>query len=523
MKRIEILDSTLRDGAQGEGISFSVNDKIKIARALDGFYIDYIEAGFPASNPKDAEFCERMKSVPLCHSRLCAFGSTIKANEDVEISPGIQKLLEAGTPTVVVYGKSSAEQVEGVLKISPEENLRIIRQTIQYLKENGREVIFDAEHYYRGYQSDREYAFSVMDCALCAGADVLCLCDTTGAVTPESAQSITSDTVQRYKGVRVAVHFHDDIGCAVANSLLAAGVGASQIQGTFLGFGERCGNADLSVIIPNLKFKYGYVFDADMKNLKKLSNRISEVSNVRIRENKPYIGKSAFYHKAGAHIDAVKKMPSSFEHIDPSAVGNERKFLLSEIAGRGTLLEYVRDLVPDANKDSAELAASVAALKEKEYFGYHYEAAEASLRLLLRRVLYKYNPHFSVPVYKATDDFPSADGQLTSMAMVQIQVGDKKETAASLGNGPVNALDCALRRALAVFYPEVADIHLTDFKVRVIDNTTTTAAKVRVLIETTDGDDSWTTVGVSYDIIEACFSALTDSFEYKLLKSDKST
>ncbi|MBR4256813.1 MAG: citramalate synthase, partial [Clostridia bacterium] len=288
---------------------------------------------------------------------------------------------------------------------------------------------------------------------------------------------------------------------------------------TFLGIGERCGNADLSVIMPSLKFKLGYGFDCDMKDLKKTANAISEISNTRIRNNKPYIGKSAFYHKAGMHIDAVKKYPPSFEHIDPSLVGNERKFVLSEISGRNTLLDRVRQLVPDADKNSDELMRAVTVLKEKEMFGYHYEAAEASFTLLLRRALYKYEPHFNILLHKTTDDFPSANGELTSCSVVQIEVGGKTEIGSSLGNGPVNALDNALRRALSLFYPEVDKLKLLDFKVRVIDATTTTAAKVRVLIESTDGVDVWTTVGVSFDIIEACLQALQDSYEYKLLKS----
>ncbi|MBQ7700535.1 MAG: citramalate synthase [Clostridia bacterium] len=519
MKKIEILDTTLRDGAQSEGIAYSVQDKLKIAKILDGFCIDIIEAGFPGSNPKDEELFEQLKSVKLKHAKLAAFSSTVHAGEDPENSAAMKKLLAAETPVVVIFGKASSEQVREVLKISEEENLRMIKDTVSYLKGKGKQIIFDCEHFYSGAMTDKEYTYKVLDCASEAGADTLCLCDTTGAVLPSDAEKLTEEAVSKYK--RVAVHFHDDIGCAAANSLLAAEAGASQIQGTFLGIGERCGNADLSVIIPSLKFKLGYEFDCDMRFLKKTANAISEISNTRIRNNKPYIGKSAFYHKAGMHIDAVKKYPPSFEHIDPALVGNERKFVLSEISGRNTLLDRVRQLVPDADKDSEELLRAVAVLKEKELFGYHYEAAEASFSLLLRKALYKYEPHFNILLHKTTDDFPSANGELTSCSVVQIEVGGKTEMGSSLGNGPVNALDNALNRALSVFYPEVRDMKLLDFKVRVIDATTTTAAKVRVLMESTDGNDVWTTVGVSFDIIEACLQALQDSYEYKLLNSSQ--
>lgn len=523
MNRIEIFDTTLRDGAQSEGISFSVNDKIKIVKLLDGFGIDVIEAGFPGSNPKDEELFTRLRDVKLSHARLAAFSPTLRPGEEPSSSQAMAKLLEAGTPAVVIFGKASSEQVREVLRISKEENLRMIYDTVRYLSLSGKEVIFDAEHFFRGVKDDPEYAYAVLDCAADAGADTLCLCDTTGATVPSDVSLITKQTADRYKDKKIAVHFHDDIGCAAANSLLAAEAGAVQIQGTFLGIGERCGNADLSVIMPSLVFKLGFSLGCDMRDLRKTAKAVAEISNTRIRNDEPYIGKSAFYHKAGMHIDAVKKYPPSFEHIDPSLVGNERKFVLSEISGRNTLLDRVRRLVPEADKDSDELNRAVRELKEKELFGYHYEAAEASFSLLLRKVLYKYEPKFTILLHKTTDDYPSANGELTSCSVVQIEVGGRTEMGSSLGNGPVNALDNALRRALSVFYPEVGDMKLLDFKVRVIDASTTTAAKVRVLIESTDGGENWTTVGVSCDIIEACLQALQDSYEYKLLKSSENT
>ena len=519
MKKIEIYDSTLRDGAQGQGVSFSLSDKIRIVKTLDDFGIDYIEAGFPASNPKDAEFFREMKSEKLSHAKLCAFGRTLKYGVKPEEDPALEALVSSGAPVLCIFGKTSVLHIRQVLGITEEENLELIRKTVGYLKQFAREVVFDAEHFYAGYSENKEYALKVLSSAKEAGADVLCLCDTNGETMPYEAYEITKAVCDEFKDTRISVHFHNDTGCAVANSILSATAGASQIQGTFLGFGERCGNADLSVIMPNLKFKYGYEFPCDMRRLKKTAVKISEISNIGIRSNKPYIGKNAFHHKAGMHIDAVKKHSPSFEHIDPALVGNERQFLLSEISGRNTLLERVREIIPSAEKDSPELSMALEALKDKEFFGYHYEAAEASLHLLLKKTLCKYTPHFEVLLYKTTDDYPSGTGGMTSGAMIQIKVGDKTEVSASLGNGPVNALDTALRRALCVFYPQVSDMKLADFKVRVIDSGTSTAAKVRVLIESTDGVENWTTVGVSHDIIEACFTALVDSFEYKLSNS----
>ncbi len=519
MKKIEIYDSTLRDGAQGQGVSFSLSDKIRIVKTLDDFGIDYIEAGFPASNPKDAEFFREMKSEKLSHAKLCAFGRTLKYGVKPEEDPALEALVSSGAPVLCIFGKTSVLHIRQVLGITEDENLELIRKTVGYLKQFAREVVFDAEHFYAGYSENKEYALKVLSSAKEAGADVLCLCDTNGETMPYEAYEITKAVCDEFKDTRISVHFHNDTGCAVANSVLSATAGASQIQGTFLGFGERCGNADLSVIMPNLKFKYGYEFPCDMRKLKKTAVKISEISNIGIRSNKPYIGKNAFHHKAGMHIDAVKKHSPSFEHIDPALVGNERQFLLSEISGRNTLLERVREIIPSAEKDSPELSMALEALKDKEFFGYHYEAAEASLHLLLKKTLCKYTPHFEVLLYKTTDDYPSGTGGMTSGAMIQIKVGDKTEVSASLGNGPVNALDTALRRALCVFYPQVSDMKLADFKVRVIDSGTSTAAKVRVLIESTDGVENWTTVGVSHDIIEACFTALVDSFEYKLSNS----
>lgn len=517
-KTIEIFDSTLRDGAQGEGISFSVQDKLNIVKILDDFGVTYIEAGNPGSNPKDINFFEKLKEVKLKHAKLCAFGSTARSNTKVHEDKNIINLIEADTPVVAIFGKTWDLHVEKILKISLEENLRIVGETILYLKQQGKEVIFDAEHFFDGYKHNSQYAIEVLKSAVKGGADVLCLCDTNGGTMPQAIESITSLVVESFPNIRVGIHCHDDIGCAVASSLSAVFAGAVQVQGTFTGFGERCGNADLSTIIADLVLKCGYQCNIDLTKLKTTAMQIAEISNVRIRNNHPYIGKSAFSHKGGMHIDGVQKCQQSFEHIDPTAVGNESKFLLSEMAGRGTVLPRINRFLPELTKESPKIAEITDLLKEREYFGYHYEGADASFELFIKKQLGLWKPHFNVIMYKASDDFPAPDGKQQSSAMVKIEVGGKDELTCDSGNGPVNALDRALRKAICVFYPEIDHMHLMDYKVRVIEAGSTTDAKVRVLIESTDEDSTFTTIGVSCDIIEASFIALIDSFEYKLSK-----
>jgi 2-isopropylmalate synthase len=521
VKQIEIFDSTLRDGAQGEGISFSVQDKLNIVKALDRFGITYIEAGNPGSNPKDLSFFEQVKSITLKNAKLCAFGSTARAGIPVQQDKNVQSLLSADTPTISIFGKSWDLHVTEILKISLEENLKIVRDTISYLKSKGKELIFDAEHFFDGYKENPEYALSVLNAAVEGGADCLCLCDTNGGTLPDDIKSIVLTVTSRFPNTKIGIHCHNDIGCAVASSMSAVAGGATQIQGTFVGFGERCGNADLSTIIANLTLKCGMNCNANLPDLYATAREIAAISNVRIHNSEPYVGKSAFAHKGGMHIDGVQKISKSFEHVDPSSVGNERKFLLSEVSGRGTVLPKLQRFLPGLTKHSPETTKITEQLKEQEFFGYQYEGAEASFELFVKKQLGLWTPHFNVIMYKTNDDYPAPDGELQSSALVKIEVDGKTEVSGDIGNGPVNALDNALRKALVVFYPEIKDLTLTDFKVRVIDSTWTTAAKIRVMIESTDNDSTFTTIGVSNDIIEASFIALMDSFEYKLSKKEQ--
>ncbi len=517
MRKLEIFDSTLRDGAQSEGISFSVQDKLHITAALDAFGVDYIEAGNPGSNPKDIEYFRRVREMKLKNAKLCAFGSTRRKGVAVEEDENVRSLLDAGTGAVAIFGKAWLLHVHKILRATDEENLELIFDTIRFFKQNNREVIFDAEHFFDGYADNAQYAIQVLDAAKKGGADVLCLCDTNGGMMPGDISAATKAVVERFPGTRIGIHCHDDSGCAVANTLLAVSAGVGHVQGTFIGYGERCGNTDLSVAIPNLTLKMGHECCAGrLHTLMETAVRIAEISNVTIRGSKPFTGGSAFAHKGGMHIDGVSKLSRSFEHIEPELVGNRRRFLMSEVSGRTTVLEKVRGFAPELKKDSPETAQIVERLKELEHQGYQFEAADASFELLVRKLLGRFVPHFSLDLFRTTGEYPAPHGEMQSSAMIQIQVDGKNETTASMGNGPVNALDLALRKALMVFYPQLEKMHLTDYKVRVLEANSATAARVRVLIESSDGERVWTTVGVSTDIIEASWYALVDSIEYKL-------
>ena len=512
------MDSTLRDGSQGEGISFSVQDKLNIVKALDEFGVIYIEAGNPVSNPKESLFFEELKKVKLKNAKVCAFGSTVRKGSDVAEDKGIKSLLNTETPAVSIFGKAWDMHVTEILNISLEDNLEIVFNTINYLVGVGKEVIFDAEHFFDGYKANSAYAMEVLSVAAKAGAHCLCLCDTNGGTLTGDIEKITSEVTKRFD-IKVAIHCHDDSGLAVANSIAAVSAGATSVQGTFIGFGERCGNANLSTVIPNLMLKCGFDCDVKLERLKHTAQRIAEISNTRIRSNAPYVGKSAFSHKGGMHIDGVQKLSSSFEHINPELVGNERKFLLSEVSGRGTVLPKIQAFAPEITKNSPETKLITEELKKQELLGYQYEGAGASFELLIKKHLGQWKPHFNVIMYKVTDDFPAPDGEQQSNAMVKIEVDGMTELMCDAGNGPVNALDKALRKALEVFYPEIKKMHLIDYKVRIIDSRSTDA-KTRVLIESSDEDETFTTLGVSNDIIEASFIALVDSLEYKLSKGE---
>ena len=520
-EKIYILDSTLRDGMQSEGISFSVDDKLKIVRKLDEFSVDYIEAGNPSSNPKDIEFFERVAHENLKHSKIVAFGSTKRANVAACDDANIQALINANTEVVCVFGKSWRLHVRDILKISDKQNLEIIKDTVSYLKSAGKEVFFDAEHFFDGYKDDSEYAIQAIKAADDAGADCIVLCDTNGAAFPYEIEEITAAAKKAVKA-KIGIHCHNDIGMAAANSVFAVRGGARHIQGTINGIGERCGNANLCTIIPNLQLKLGYkcVDEEKIEDITALSRYVSEISNIANDKHQPYVGESAFSHKAGMHVDGVLKNPDTFEHIKPESVGNSRKILVSEMSGRANVYKFIRQIDPYAEKDSEEAKRVVDKLKELEYGGYQFEGAESSMELLVRRVLGKYRPFFKLDQFKVIISEPPGQEKSAS-ALIKIHVGDSEEITAAEGEGPVDALDKALRKALERFYPQIATVRLTDYKVRVLEGDRAVESLVRVLVESSDGNNKWSTVGVSRDIIEASWVALVDSVEYKLLLDAK--
>jgi len=514
--KIAIYDSTLRDGAQAQGISFSLEDKLKIVEKLDKLGIDYIEAGNPGSNPKDQEFFNIVKNMKLVNARIVAFGSTRRACVPVEKDENVNSILAAETFSVAVFGKSWDFHVTDVIKTTLDENLRMIYDTVEFLKKKNKEVVYDAEHFFDGYKSNPDYALRSLKAAYDAGADYICLCDTNGGTFPEDIKEITSRVVSEF-GAKIGIHCHNDNGMAVASSVAAVRAGAVQVQGTINGIGERCGNANLCTIIPNLQLKLGYscIPEDKMKDITSAARYISEVANTVFDERAPYVGGNAFAHKGGMHIDAVNKVPESFEHISPEKVGNTRKILMSEVAGRSTIMKKIHEVDPTIAKDSPEAKKIIEKLKELEYEGYQFEGAESSFELIIRKILGKYTPSFELNEFKVVVNEPSVNS-VNSSAMIKIKVGDQTEITADEGFGPVNALDKAVRKALERFYPQLKQMKLTDFKVRVLDSASATAAKVRVLIESTDGKKSWTTIGVSTDLIEASWIALVDSIEYML-------
>ena len=520
-RRIAVFDSTLRDGAQGEGISFSVGDKLKIVEILDNLGVKYIEAGNPGSNPKDLEFFGLAKGLKLKNSLLAAFGSTRRRDmAAADDENNVRSMLLAETPVVVIFGKSWDFHVTGVLKTTLEENLNMIRDTVAFFKGEGREVIFDAEHFFDGARANEEYAFQTLKAAAEAGADSLVLCDTNGGSFPSEVYDRTAKAVLEFS-IPIGIHCHNDDGMAVANSVMAVEAGAAHVQGTLIGIGERCGNANLSTLIPTLQIKRGYACIPDdcLQRLTPTARLVAELSNMQLSSSLPYVGKSAFAHKGGMHIDAVLKDTRTVEHIEPETVGNERRILMSEVSGRSTILAKVRKICPEIDKESRQAKEIVDLLKDMEHKGYQYEGAEPSFELLVRRHLGKYKPFFELEKTTIIEGQSSRDGGTSSSAMIIINVEGERRISAAEGDGPVNALDRALRVALETFYPELRHVHLTDYKVRVLNPEDATAAKVRVWIESTDGADSWTTVGVSTDILEASCRALIDSIEYKLLKN----
>ena len=521
MKKITILDSTLRDGAQGEGISFSVKDKIHICQALDELGIQYIEAGNPGSNPKDMEFFQEIQKISLKNAQVCAFGATRRKDTTCAQDAQLQSLLQAGTETVVIFGKSWDFQVKEIIKTTLTQNLDMIKETCAYLKAQGRTVFYDAEHFFTAWEQNKEYALKTLNAAVEGGAEVLCLCETKGGFMLDQCRAAVAEVVKKFGSkVQIGIHTHNDCGLAVANSLVAVTEGATHVQGVLLGFGERTGNANLSTIIPDLQLKMGYecIPQKNMKKLTAICNQIAEITNISMNQQSPYVGKSAFAHKAGMHIDAVLKNPFAYEHIEPETVGNTRVFLMSEVAGRATIIEKINRFAPQIKKDDKIVEKIIARMKELEKQGYQFEGADGSFELMVRKVLGQYQPFFKLHYYTTNGSNPRPEEGVCCCAQVKVEVEGQIEITAGEGDGPVNALDIALRKALEKFYPLVSQIRLVDFKVRVLDGQAATAAKVRVIIESTDGQMNWTTVGVSADLIEASWIALSDSFEYKLIR-----
>jgi 2-isopropylmalate synthase len=515
--QVEIYDTTLRDGSQGEGINFSVVDKLRIAERLDAFGVHYIEGGWPGSNPKDIEFFAEARKKKFKNARLAAFGSTRKKGVPVEQDDQVRLLIEARTPVVTIFGKTSMLHVTQVLRCTPEENLAMIADTVKFLKDNGKFVIYDAEHCFDGYKLDPEYAIATWQAAEKAGADFVVLCDTNGGCLPEEVAKITKVAIGKLN-CKVGIHTHDDIGLGVANALTSLNAGAVHVQGTINGYGERTGNCNLTSVIPcvALKMKKASVPAKSLSKLKELSQFVDEIANLRHNPRLPWVGSAAFAHKGGMHVNAVQKLASSYEHIDPALVGNERTVLVSDLSGRSNIVMKANELGFKLTNDTPELKTILNRVKESENAGYEYEAAEGSLALLIEKTMKKRAVPFTVETYHVSMRRDAKES--ICEATVRVRVGSKVHHEVAEGDGPVNALDAALRAALAKSFPKLKKITLTDFKVRILDSATGTAAKTRVLIESTDGKRDWGTVGVSENIIEASLQALVDSMEFALLK-----
>lgn len=522
MKKIIIYDTTLRDGSQTEGISYSLHDKINMTKRLDDFGIDFIEGGWPYSNPKDKELFEYFRKKKLKTSRLVPFGSTAHPANPASKDKNLISLLKAETEYVTIFGKSWDLHVKEVLRISLDDNLKIIRESVNFLKQKGRKVFYDAEHFFDGYKANPSYALKTLQAAIDGGAQLIIFCDTNGGTLPSQIQRVAGKIKKDLSLTEFGMHCHNDLGLAIANSLVCVGEGCTHIQGTMNGYGERCGNADLISIMGILQLKMGYkiVSPKKMEELTHLSHFVSEVSNMIHRDNHPLSGRSAFTHKGGIHIDAVIKNPLAYEHLDPLLVGNRRRFVVSELAGKSTLVVKAKELEFNLDKKSPQAKKLHKLVQELERQGYQFEAAEGSFKLLIQKAFKKYTKFFDLLGFRVIIE-KREDNRLISEATIKLKVKGKLEQTAAEGDGPVNALDNALRKALEKFYPSLAGMHLSDFKVRVLDAKEGTAAKVRVLIESQDEEESWATIGVSENIIEASWQALVDSVEYKLLKDSK--
>ncbi|MDO8282828.1 MAG: citramalate synthase [Thermodesulfovibrionia bacterium] len=518
MRKIELYDTTLRDGAQSEDISFSVEDKLRITEKLDDLGLHFIEGGWPGSSPRDAEFFQKAKKLKLKNSELTAFGSTHHALKKASNDPNIIALLKSGTPVITIFGKSWDFHVSHALKISKQANLDLISNSVSYLKKRVSKVFFDAEHFFDGYKANPEYALLSLKAAVEGGADCLVLCDTNGGMLPHDLGEIVKVVLKNFK-VPVGIHAHNDSECAVANSIIALQLGASQVQGTMNGLGERCGNANLVSIIPNIRLKLNYscITASNLKKLKVVSRYVSEISNLRHFKRQPYVGDSAFAHKGGIHVSAIQRHSDTYEHIKPELVGNYQRILVSDLGGKSNVLRKAKEFNLRLDPDSPLVAEIVKEVKDLENQGFQFEGAEASLELLMKKKLSLHRKFFDLIAIRVIDEFKVSDDAF-SEATVHLSVKGEEIYTAANGNGPVNALDNALRKALKNKYPALNEVKLIDYKVRVLAAGVGTSAKVRVLIESCDKDHKWGTVGVSENIIEASWQALADSIEYKLLK-----
>ena len=519
MRRIEIYDTTLRDGAQAEDISFSVEDKLRITEKLDDIGIHYIEGGMPGSNPKDIEYFRKIRKLPLSHAVVVAFGSTHNPKHKAKEDAALNALVESKAAALTIFGKTWDFHVKEALKIPLDANLNIIYDSIAFLKKYVDKVFFDAEHFFNGFKDNPEYAIKCLHAAAKGGADCLVLCDTNGGSLPDEVSKIVREVAKKMTNP-FGIHAHNDSDCAVANSVIAVEKGASQVQGTINGFGERCGNANLVSVIPNLQVKLGYscLTDDQLKRLRDVSRFVNEIANMRHFKRQPFVGDSAFAHKAGIHVSAVRRRPETYEHISPELVGNSQRVLISDLAGRSNIMRKAEEFHIRVAPDSPELQAIIDELKVLEHQGFQFEGAEASFELLLKKALGLHRRFFDLIGFRVIIEKRKENEDPLSEATIMVKVGKSVEHTAATGGGPVNALDNALRKALEKFYPELKKVKLHDYKVRVLTAGKGTSAKVRVLVESGDEETRWGTVGVSENIIEASWQALVDSIEYKLLK-----
>jgi 2-isopropylmalate synthase len=515
--KISTFDTTLRDGTQGEAVSFSVDDKLIIAQKLDELGIDYIEGGWPGSNPKDKEFFSRARELDLKHSKLTAFGSTRFAKNPVEEDRNVLALVQAGTPVVSIFGKTWDLHVKRALGITLEENITLISETVKYVKDRGKEVVYDAEHFFDGYAADPGYALRTLEAAHQAGADVLCLCDTNGGTVTSRIQDVVGEVRQRFEGI-IGIHTHNDSDLAVANALAAIEAGATHVQGCMNGYGERCGNANLASILANLELKLGHTTIGleKLASLASVCKFIAELANLPLRNDQPFVGKSAFAHKGGVHVSAVLKDSATYEHITPETVGNRQRVLVSDLSGRGNVMYKLKQHGLADRLDEEARRELLERIKQMEYEGYELEAAEGTFELLVREALRPGTHFFDVESYEVMTR--AAGGASTSTATVTVKAQDDIHSVTESGHGPFDALHVCLRKCLSRIYPQIADVRLTDYKVRVLDSHKGTAANVRVLIEWSDHRRSWSTVGVSENVIEASWKALVDAIRLELMR-----